>query len=70
MKDWEIEKVNALYKEIDELKKENARWSANALLFKRLDSIERKIDEICKCCNCDPIVTEKPTVKKTTKKTK
>ena len=69
MKSWEVNKVNALYKEIDDLKKKNAeleKIASLSALEQRLDSIESKIDEICKCCECDPPVkTKKTTAKKT-----
>lgn len=66
MKEWEVNKVNNLYKEIDDLKKKNAeleKIASLSALEQRLDSIESKIDEICKCCEVDPPV-------KTGKKTK
>ncbi len=62
MKEWEVSKVNALYKEIDDLKSKNAALEAVgslSALNEKLDSIEKKVDEICKCCDCTPPVKKK-----------
>ena len=70
MKSWEVQKVNSLYKEIDDLKKKNAeleKIASLSALEQRLDSIESKIDEICKCCDCEPPVKSKKTAVKKTK---
>ena len=68
MKEWEVNRVNALFKEIDALKEENAKLKEIASLSaleQRLDSIESKIDQICKCCDCEPPVKSRKTAKKT-----
>lgn len=70
MKDWEVQKVNELYKQIDVLVKQNQElkeYASLSALEQRLDSIESKIDEICKCCECDPPVKSKKTAVKKTK---
>jgi hypothetical protein len=43
MKDWEVRKVNAIYKEVDELRLENTKLRQEN---DRLVTMERKIDEI------------------------
>lgn len=43
MKDWEIRKVNNLYKEIDDLRGENSKLRARDL---KLESLEQKVDQI------------------------
>jgi hypothetical protein len=43
MKDWEVRKVNAIYKEVDELKLENTKLREEN---DRLVSMEQKIDVI------------------------
>lgn len=68
MKEWEVNRVNALFKEIDTLKEENAKLKEIASLSaleQRLDSIESKVDQICKCCDCEPPVKSRKTTKKT-----
>lgn len=70
MKDWEVQKVNELYKQIDVLVKQNQElkeYASLSALEQRLDSIESKIDEICKCCECGPPVKSKKTAVKKTK---
>ena len=68
MKKWEVNRVNALFKEIDALKEENAKLKEIASLSaleQRLDSIESKVDQICKCCDCDFFLNDTETTKKT-----
>ncbi len=43
MKDWEVRKVNAIYKEVDELRLENTKLRQEN---DRLVTMEQKIDEI------------------------
>jgi hypothetical protein len=57
MKEWEVSKVNALYKDNDDLKKRIAELEKNAAfsaLDEKLSVIENKIDLLCKCCDCSP----------------
>ena len=49
MKKWEIEKVNALYEEIDKLKAENHKLTEQCCasdMMAKLTSIEAKIDKL------------------------
>tara|TARA_B100002019_G_C21086391_1_gene506390 strand:- start:410 stop:595 length:186 start_codon:yes stop_codon:yes gene_type:complete len=49
MKNWEIEKVNSLYAEIDKLKAENAKLMEQCCasdMDAKLTSIEAKIDKL------------------------
>lgn len=55
MKQWEVDKVNALYKQMDELQKKNeqlAQSMCNSDHDKRLSSIEAKLDVLIKKCDC------------------
>jgi len=70
MKDWEVQKINELYKRMDELVRQNQELKEIASLSaldQRLDVIEAKIDEICKCCECEPPVKSKKAAAKKTK---
>jgi hypothetical protein len=43
MKDWEIRKVNAIYKELDDLRVENAKLRQE---HDRISSLEHKLDRL------------------------
>ena len=49
MQDWEVRKVNELYKQIDQLNAENQRLKhvvEMSSIGERLDSIEQKLDQL------------------------
>ena len=49
MKDWEVRRVNELYKQIDQLKAENQRLEQvveMSSIGERLDVIEQKLDQL------------------------
>lgn len=49
MKDWEVRRVNELYKQIDQLKAENQRLEQvveMSSIGERLDVIEQKLDRL------------------------
>lgn len=54
MKDWEVEKVNKLYKQLDALSKENAELKRNdracdwAPLSDKIDGLSVKLDDMVK----------------------
>ena len=55
---------------MDELVRQNQELKEIASLSaldQRLDVIEAKIDEICKCCECEPPVKSKKAAAKKTK---
>lgn len=57
MKDWEIRKVNAIYKELDDLRLENTKLRHDN---DRLGSLEDKIDKLI-------LLLDKPKTTKTKK---
>ncbi len=67
MKDWEVTKVNQIYKELDRLSEENAKLKSSGNVMDRLQAIEVKIDKLMENCGCvgdEPVNT---TAKKKTK---
>ena len=49
MQDWEVRRVNELYKQIDQLNAENQRLKhvvEMSSIGERLDSIEQKLDQL------------------------
>jgi len=49
MKDWEVRRVNELYKQIDQLNAENQRLKQvveMSSIGERLDAIEQKLDQL------------------------
>ena len=59
MKQWEVDKVNALYKQMDELQKKNeqlAQSMCNSDHDKRLSSIEAKLDVLIDKIKCSESV--------------
>lgn len=67
MKDWEINKVNQLYKELDRLSEENAKLKSSGNVLERLQALEVKIDRLLENCGC---VGDEPVKTTTKKKTK
>lgn len=70
MKDWEVNKINQIYKELDRLTEENARLKSAGGVLERLQDLEVKIDRLLDNCGCvgDDVKTTKSTAAK--KKTK
>ena len=62
MKDWEINKVNALYKELDDLRVENVKLKQDAC-SERLSALELKLDTIIELLNASPKKTTRATKK-------
>lgn len=67
MKDWEVNKVNQLYKELDRLSEENAKLKNSGSVLERLQALEVKIDRLLENCGCVGDEPVKAAVKKKTK---
>lgn len=69
MKDWEVNKVNQMYKELDRLSEENARLKSAGSVLERLQTLESKMDRLLENCGCvgDDVKVTKTTTKKKTK---
>ncbi len=67
MKDWEVTKVNQIYKELDRLSEENAKLKSSGNVMERLQAIEVKVDKLLESCGCAGDESVKAAAKKKTK---
>lgn len=72
MKDWEIEKVNELYRQIDQLQQHNDQLSRSGKcddltqVIEAIDKLGKQLAEnSCKCqCDCGSTTTKRNTSKR------
>ncbi len=73
MKDWEIAKVNHLYKQVDDLQDENDRLRQGSCAADKIDRLVEMVESLskqlaentCECkCECGSTSTTKKTVKR------